>query len=155
MREQGNPDQAEDAGYAADHDGHQLLEAVGDTDEVEYPDGREQPNEMADEDYEDADVEQVRAPHQLAPTQQLARSRLPRVLLAIEAKETAEQEHGQAEVGVPAKHDVIDGVAHGTSSDAVGLAVGDDRALGLRRRDPRRGATCGPHLGRDAILAAL
>src|SRR5215468_300586 len=43
----------------------------------------------------------------------------------------------------------------GASSGAVGLAVGDDGALGLRRRRSRRGPTRGPQLGRNAILAAL
>src|SRR5215471_2832766 len=113
MCEQANPDQASDAGEPADDDCHQLLEAMADTDEVEHPDGRQQPNEVADKDNENADVEEVRAPHQFSPSQQLARPRLPRVRLAIKANETAEQEHGQAEIGIPAEHDVIDGVAHG------------------------------------------
>ena len=114
MRQQSDTDQAEYAGDAANDDGHHLLEAVADADDIEHPDRRQQPDEMTEEDHEDADVEQVRAPHQLAPPQELARSRLPRVLLAIEAQQTAEQEHGQAQVGIPAEHDVIDGVAHGS-----------------------------------------
>ena len=71
-------------------------------------------DEMAKEDHQDADVEQVGAPHQLAPAQQLAGAGLPSVLLAIEAQQAAEQEYRQAQVGIPAKHDVIDGVAHGS-----------------------------------------
>ena len=85
-----------------------------DADGVEHPDRREQADEVAEEDHQDADVEQVRAPHQLAPAQELAGARLPRVLLAVEAQQAAEQEHGQAQVGVPAEHDMIDDVAHGS-----------------------------------------
>ena len=98
---------------AADHDRHHLLEAVADADRVEDPDRRQQADEVTEEDHEDADVEQVRAPHQLAPAQELAGPRLPRVLLAVEAQQAAEQEHRQAQVGVPAEDDMIDGVAHG------------------------------------------
>ena len=68
---------------------------------------------MAEEDDEDADVEQVRAPHQLPAAQKLARPASPSVLLAVEAHPAADQEHGQAEVGIPAEHDVVEGLAHG------------------------------------------
>ena len=60
---------------------------------------------MAEEDDEDADVEQVRAPHQLPAPQQLAGSGPPCVLLAVEPDQAAEQEHRQAEIGIPAEDD--------------------------------------------------
>ena len=47
-----------------------------------------------------------------AAAQQLARSAAPGVLLAVEAQHAAEQEHGQAEIGIPAENDVIDQIAH-------------------------------------------
>ena len=63
---------------------------------------------MTGEDDQDADVEQVGAPGELPAPQQLARSAAPGVLLAVEAHEAAEQEHGEAEVRVPAEDDVGD-----------------------------------------------
>ena len=90
-----------------------LLEAVRDAEHLEHPDRRQQADEMAEEDDQHADVEQVRAPHQLPPPQQLAGAAPPGVLLAVEAQQAAEQEHGQAEIGIPAEHDMVDEVAHG------------------------------------------
>src|SRR5262249_40186291 len=43
MREQRYADQAEDAGNAANNDGHPLLEAVADTNQVKQPDGVSNP----------------------------------------------------------------------------------------------------------------
>jgi len=71
-------------------------------------------DKMPEEDDENADVEQVRAPHQLTPAQQLAGAGPPRVLLAVEAQQAAEEKHRQAQVGIPAEDDMIDGVAHGS-----------------------------------------
>src|SRR5262245_31945710 len=96
MREQNYADQADHASNAADDDRHDLFEAVADADKVEHPNGGEQPDEMANEDHENANMEQVRAPHQLAPPQELARTCLPRVLLAVKAQQAAEQKHRQA-----------------------------------------------------------
>src|SRR5215510_13121508 len=94
VREKGDADEAEEAGDATDPDRQQLLETMGDADGIENPDRREQADEMAEEDHQNADVKQVRAPHQLTPPQQLAGACLPGVLLAIEAQQAAEQEHG-------------------------------------------------------------
>ena len=55
--------------------------------------GVSSPTKCPTEDHQDADVEQVGAPHQLAPAQELAGARLPGVLLAVEAQQAAEQEH--------------------------------------------------------------
>ena len=99
------PTKQNDAGDAADDDRHPLLEGVRDAERIEDPDRRQQADEVAEEDDQDADVEQVRAPHQLAPAQQLARAAPPGVLLAVEAQQAAEQEHGQAEIGIPAEHE--------------------------------------------------
>src|SRR5262249_37640370 len=95
MREQRYADQADHASNAADDDRHDLFEAVVDANKVEHPNWGEQPDEVADENHEYANVEQVRAPHQLTPPQELARPRLPRVLLALEAQQAAEQKHRQ------------------------------------------------------------
>src|SRR5450759_988708 len=112
MHQQRDPDEAHDAGNAADPDRHPLLEGVRDAERVEYPDRRQQAAEMAKEDDQDADMEQVGAPGQLPAAQELARSAAPGVLLAVEAQHAAEQEHGQAEIGIPAENDVIDQFGH-------------------------------------------
>ena len=75
---------------------------------VEHPDRRQKPYKMADKDDKNAYMEQVGAPHQLPPPQQLARSGPPGVLLAIEPEQAAEQKHRQTEVGIPAVHNRID-----------------------------------------------
>src|SRR6266545_1119143 len=113
MHQQRNPDKTHDAGDPADNDRQPLLETVRNAERVEHPDGREQADEMADKDDQDPHVEQVGAPHQLPAAQELARPALPGVLLAVEAYPAADQKDGQAEIGVPAEHDVIDHLAHG------------------------------------------
>src|SRR5674476_400200 len=60
-------------------------------------------------------MEQIGAPGQLAAAQQLTRSAAPGVLLAVEAQHAAEQEYGQAEIGIPAENDVIDQFGHDLS----------------------------------------
>src|SRR5512147_62921 len=108
MDQQCHADKAEHAGDAADDDRHPLLEGVGDAEGIENPDRRQQADEMAEENHKDPDVKQVRAPGQLAPAQELARSAAPGVLLTIEADPAAEKKYGQAEVGIPAEHRIID-----------------------------------------------
>ena len=105
MRQERNADQAHQARDAAGHDRQHLLEAVRYAEHVEHPDRGQQADEMAEEDEENADVEQVGAPHQLPPPQQLAGSGPPRILLAVEPDQAAEQEHGQAQIGIPAEDD--------------------------------------------------
>ena len=112
MHQQRNADETHDAGNAADADRHPLLEGVRNAERLEDPDRRQQAAEMAEEDDQDADMEQIGAPGQLPAAQQLARSAAPGVLLAVEAQHAAEQEHGQAEIGIPAEDDVIDQIAH-------------------------------------------
>ena len=62
---------------------------------------------MAEEQEQDADVEQVAAPAQQAAVQQLRRVALPRVLVAVEADQAAEQEHCQADVRINTKHKAV------------------------------------------------
>jgi hypothetical protein len=54
-----------------------LLQAVGDAQRIEQPDRREKPDQMAEEQHDDADVEQDRAPDQLFAAQHLARGGAP------------------------------------------------------------------------------
>ena len=112
MRGSNNADKAHQARHAAgDHRQH-LLEAVGDAHHIEYTDWCEQAHEMADKDYQDADVEKVRTPHQLTASQQLARSGAPRILLSIEPKEAPEQEHRDAKIGIPAEDNRVERLHH-------------------------------------------
>src|SRR5690606_630172 len=117
MRKKETADQHGNSSNAADNDSHNLLGGVADADGVKHPDWREQAEKVPNEYDEHADVEQVRAPHELTPPKELARSRLPRVLLPVEAQNAANHENGEAHVGIPAEHDVIDGVAHHECSD--------------------------------------
>ena len=92
-------------------------------------------------------MEQVGAPRQLPAAQQLARSAPPRVLLAVETHPAADQEHGQAQIRIPAEHDVIDQVAHGVFLRSAGW---DGTPVTHRARDAgRRG------LGDQSVLAAV
>src|SRR5579859_968327 len=130
MQKQRETGKADDPGDAADADRQQLLERVRDAERVENPDRRQQPDQMAGEDDQNADVKQVRAPDQLPPPQQLARAAAPGVLLAVEANQAAEQKHGEAEVRIPAEHDVGEGLGH------VQLLAGAE-SPGARRRPAR------------------
>src|ERR1035437_671231 len=93
---------------------------------------------MTEENNQDADMEQIGAPGQLAAAQKLTRSAAPGVLLAVEAQHAAEQEHGQAEIGIPAENDVIDQFGHDLSphwrGGTVGAAAGP---AGAGRKPPR------------------
>src|SRR5262249_4182663 len=92
--------------------------------------GRQQTNNVAQQQEQDAEVEQVRAPAQLALAQHLARARAPGVLLALEADQAAQQQHRQADVGITDEQQVKEIVLHGA-------ALSWDGALGgswARRR---------------------
>ncbi|MNL74266.1 hypothetical protein D3C87_1998780 [compost metagenome] len=62
---------------------------------------------MAEEQEQDADVEQVTTPAQLALAEQLGRIAFPGVLVAVESGEAAHEEHGQADVGIDAEEEVV------------------------------------------------
>jgi hypothetical protein len=99
MQQHGAADDGHDAGNAAHDDGHELLDAVADPECIEKLDRREQADQVAEEDDEDADVEQDRAPDQLPPAQELARARFPREGIALVARDRAEDEDRQRDVG--------------------------------------------------------
>ena len=63
--------------------------------------------QMAEEHHQDAEVEEVRAPSQLALAQELRRVAFPRVLVAVEAREAAEQEHRQRDVRIDAEQELM------------------------------------------------
>ena len=78
----------------------------------------------------------------------LARSAAPGVLLAVEAQHAAEQEHGQAEIGIPAEDDVVDQFAH--DRFLIGAADGAGRG-----RHVRRGTQAAADTGDQPVLAAV
>src|SRR5262249_582298 len=119
---------------------------VGDTERVEHLDRRQQADEMAEKNDEDADVKQIGTPHQLTAAQQLTRSAPPGVLLSVEANDASEQEYRQEQVGVPAEHELIERRAHGVLLPGTrGHCVGN----------AWRGAAAGPDLGDQVVLAAV
>src|SRR6516165_1111996 len=86
---------------------------------IEHLDRRQQADEVAAEDHQDADMQQVGAPAQLPLAQKLRRAGFPGVLLAIEAQQAAKQENRQAQIGVPAEERAVDGFVHRSSPYAV------------------------------------
>ena len=81
----------EDSGQAAHDHCEDLFGAVTDSDRVENLDGREKSNQVAEEDDDDANVEQDRAKHELAPPEELTGKRLPRERVPLIADDTADQ----------------------------------------------------------------
>ena len=72
---------------------------------------------MPHDEEEDAEVKEIGAPEQLALAQELAGAGLPRVLLAVEPENAAEDEGRQTDVGIPDEQDVKDGARIGLSSN--------------------------------------
>ena len=69
---------------------------------------RQQADQVAEEDAEDADVEQVRSPAQLPGAQQLRRVALPRVLVAVEAHQAADEEDRQGDIGIDSEQELVE-----------------------------------------------
>ncbi len=70
-------------------------------------------------------MEQVAAPAQRAGAQHLRRVALPRVLVAVEADQAAEQEHRQADVRIDAEHKAVQRVH--ARAPWSGRSLADDR----------------------------
>ena len=83
-----------------------------------------------------------------AAAQQLARSAAPGVLLAVEAQHAAEQEHGQAEIGIPAVDDVVDQFVHDR------FLIGAAEWCGICRH-VRRGTHAAADARDQPVLAAV
>ena len=80
---------------------------MADAERFEDRQRRQQTDDVAAENDEDADVKKIGSPDQLPPAQQLARSAPPRVLRRVEAQQAAEQEYGETEIRVPAVEDAV------------------------------------------------
>ena len=106
VQQQRQADEADEARDAARGHGHQLLLFGGDEGLV-HEVRREQAHRVATEQEQDADMEQVAAPAQLALAQQLRRIAFPGVLVAVEARQAAHQEHRQADVRVDVEEEVV------------------------------------------------
>src|SRR5690606_19098751 len=146
-------DQDEQAGQAhhsqdrSHHHRQYLLESRAQAQRV--VDGRrgQQAEQVREEQRDDADVEQVAAPAQRAALEHLAGIALPRVLFALEARQAAEQEHRQGDVGIHAEEEVMDMSGH-----AVLLTVARARPAPAWGRY-RRNAPAAPPGRRDAAPA--
>ena len=92
----------------ADQHRHPLLQPVRYPKGIQHPDRREQPDKVAKEHRQDADMEQDRAPHQLLAAQQLAGRGFPGEGIALIARDRAHQEHRQRDIGHDPEDDEID-----------------------------------------------
>jgi hypothetical protein len=115
-----------------------LLQAVGNAQRIEHPDRREQADQVAEEQDDDADMEQDRAPHQLLAAQKLAGRGFPGEGVAFIARDGADQRDCQHRIGHDAEDQEVD-VKHG-------LGPPCSAALRLRR---------GPGLSGMSILARM
>ena len=95
--------------------------------------GDQEAEEMTEEHHQDAEVEQVRAPPQLALPQELRRVAFPGVLVAVEAREAAEQEHGERDVRIDAEEELVQPEAEVIAS--LLSAARPATAFGLRRHE--------------------
>src|SRR3546814_13681823 len=101
---------------------------------------------LAEEEAEDADVEQDAAPDELLAPEELARLGAPSVLAAIEACPAAEEEDRHADIREDAEQEVLD-VSHG--STPCGLTGGRPEQ-NARRSRRRRGSRCRARPARTA-----
>ena len=106
VQQQAQANEAHGPGDASGGHRHHLLLAGGDEGLV-HPVRREQAHAVTEEQEQDADVEQVAAPAQLAFAQQLRGIAFPGVLVAVEAGQAAHEKHGQADVGIHAEEEVV------------------------------------------------
>jgi hypothetical protein len=109
VQQHGQPDEAQATGHTAGHHRDQLLLRGRDEDLVQ-PVRRELAEQVAEEQEQDAAVEQVAAPAQLRLAQQLRAVALPGVLVAVEAGQAAHEEHGEADVRIDVEDEVVEGV---------------------------------------------
>ncbi len=123
VQEQRQADEADQARHATGDDRQQLLLRSAD-ERVVHPVRRELPEQVPEEQEQDADVEQVAAPPQRPGAQHLRRVALPRVLVAVEPGEAAHQEHGEAHVRIDDEGEIVEIGAHGwTLTLAAGAAA--------------------------------
>jgi hypothetical protein len=105
-------DQAERTHQAAGRHRENLLGAVRHAERVPDPDRSQQADAVAEEQADDADMEKNIAEAQAAAMQELARIGLPRILLAIEADQAAEQKDRQRDIRVNPEGELMQ-VVHG------------------------------------------
>ena len=98
-----------DSRDATHGDSENLLCLVADAEKIEDLDRREQPDQMAAEDRQYADMEQYRAGDELPLAQKLARFRLPREGVALVAHDAGNDHHGDRDIGIDAEDEVMHG----------------------------------------------
>ena len=115
------PDEAQATGHATGQHSDQLLLGGGDKNLVQ-PVRRQLAEEVTEEQEQDAAVEQVATPAQLRLAQQLRAVALPGVLVTVEARQAAHEEHREADVRIDVEDKVVEGV-HADAPGAMELAV--------------------------------
>src|SRR6185437_2951343 len=71
--------------------------------------GDQETEQVAEEHDEYAEMEQIRAPAELAAAKELRRVALPRVLITVEADQAADEEHRECDVWVDAEQESMQG----------------------------------------------
>ena len=103
LEQHGQTDEAQNTGKAARDDGENLLGSGGDTKGVEDFRRGQQANEMAEEQQQNPNVEQVAGQPHVFLIEHLAGMGLPGELIAVEARQAAEQKHRPGQIGINAK----------------------------------------------------
>jgi hypothetical protein len=115
--------EAGDSANAADDDGHHLLEAVADAEELEHRHRGQQADAMAEQDTDDPHMEQDRTPDELPAAQELARLGAPAVLIGVEPHQAANEEHRQRDVGIDRESGGMDETLHDQAPAPVSSAT--------------------------------
>ena len=130
VQEQRQAGEADQPRHTPGDDRQQLLLRSADERFV-HPVRRELPEQVPEEQEQDAGVEQVAAPPQRPGAQHLRRVALPRVLVAVESGEAAHQEHGQAHVRIDDESEIVEIGTHcWTPTLAAGAATALTVAVG-------------------------
>src|SRR5215813_3548179 len=113
MDEQRHADEADESEDAAGDHRQQLFAFHRNAERLVDLWRREQAEEMAEEEQQNADVEKHAAPIELLSAQELARLGTPSVLAAVEPRPAAQEKHDHAEIGIEAEQELVDEAGHG------------------------------------------
>src|SRR3546814_4117909 len=78
--------------------------------------GRQQADEVTDQQDQHTHVKQVGAEHHLLAPQELARLRAPALLSGVETQDAADDQHRDGEIGIPAENQLVQEIVHRPAS---------------------------------------
>src|SRR3546814_9705153 len=78
--------------------------------------GRQQADEVTDQQDQHTHVKQVGAEHHLLAPQELARLRAPAILSGVETQDAADDQHRDGEIGIPAENQLVQEIVHRPAS---------------------------------------